>query len=93
MPSGSIRTTSFRLPEKITVEVSNDGNEFRQCGELLLEITEEHREASTRDLAVDFYATAARYVRLKVTGIKECPEWHDGAGNKAWIFLDKISFQ
>ena len=67
--------------------------EYRPAGEMTLEIPGEHREASTRDLIVDFYATAVRHVRLKVTGIKECPEWHDGAGNKAWIFMDEITFR
>ncbi len=81
------------LPEKITIEVSNNGDEYRECGDLVQEIPEEHREASTRDLVVDFYATSARYVRLQVTGIKECPEWHEGAGRKTWCFLDEITFR
>ncbi len=81
------------LPEKLIVEVSDDGIEFRECGELLQEIPEENREPSTRDLIVDFYATSAQYVRVYITGIKQCPEWHEGAGNNAWIFLDEISFR
>ncbi len=81
------------LPEKITVKVSDDGIEFRECSELLQEIPEEHREASTRDLVVDFYATSARYVRIYLTSIKQCPEWHEGSGNRAWVFLDEITFR
>jgi len=81
------------LPEKITVEVSDDGIEYRECGELVQEIPEEHREASIRNLVVDFYATSARYVHVYLTSIKECPEWHEGAGRKAWVFLDEITFR
>lgn len=81
------------LPAKITVEVAEGSKEYRPVGEMVLEIPEENRQVSTRDLVVNFYATAARYVRLKVTGIKECPDWHGGAGNKAWVFMDEITFR
>jgi len=79
------------FPEKITIEVSEDGEEYRQVGELEQEIPLEYRKASIQNLIVDFYATSARYIRLNVSSIKECPEWHDGAGNKAWFFLDEVS--
>lgn len=92
---GSLEATRrwIFLPEKITVEVSDDGIEYRECGDLVQEIPEEHREVSTRNLVVDFYATSARFVRLYVTSIKECPEWHERAGNKAWVFLDEVTFR
>ena len=78
------------LPEKLTVEVSEDGVDYRQCGEMVQEMPAGYREASIRNLVIDFYATSARFIRLHVTSIKECPEWHDGAGNKAWVFLDEV---
>jgi len=27
---------------------------------------------------------------VKVTGTGTCPDWHKGAGGKAWIFADEI---
>ncbi len=32
----------------------------------------------------------ARYVSLRAGAMKEIPGWHEGAGNKGWIFLDEI---
>jgi len=31
-----------------------------------------------------------RYVRVKAENISVCPEWHPGAGGKAWLFIDEI---
>jgi hypothetical protein len=32
----------------------------------------------------------ARYVRLFVEGVKDCPEWHYGVGNPCWMFIDEV---
>ena len=32
----------------------------------------------------------ARYLRLVATNVGRCPDWHPGAGEKAWIFADEI---
>ena len=31
----------------------------------------------------------ARYVRIFVEGVKDCPEWHYGVGNPCWFFIDE----
>ena len=32
----------------------------------------------------------ARYVRATARNIGVCPDWHPGAGEKAWIFADEL---
>lgn len=32
----------------------------------------------------------ARYVRITAKNIGICPEWHAGAGGKAWLFVDEV---
>ena len=32
----------------------------------------------------------ARYLKIKAKNIEYCPEWHDGAGGEAWLFVDEI---
>jgi hypothetical protein len=34
--------------------------------------------------------TEARYIRILAKSIGSCPEWHVGAGEKAWLFADEI---
>ena len=35
-------------------------------------------------------ALEARYVRVRAKGLGVCPDWHKGAGSKAWLFVDEI---
>ena len=39
---------------------------------------------------VTFDAMEARYVKIIAKNIKACPQWHPGAGGKAWIFVDEV---
>jgi hypothetical protein len=32
----------------------------------------------------------ARFVRIKARNVGICPDWHPGAGGKAWLFVDEI---
>ena len=31
-----------------------------------------------------------RYVKVEVTGTKECPTWHYGVGHPSWFFIDEV---
>ncbi|MBM3435071.1 MAG: beta-N-acetylhexosaminidase, partial [Bacteroidetes bacterium] len=31
-----------------------------------------------------------RYIRVQAVNIKTCPDWHEGKGNKAWVFADEV---
>ena len=35
----------------------------------------------------------ARYVKILVINTGICPEWHKGAGSKAWMFVDEINVE
>lgn len=32
----------------------------------------------------------ARYIKVNITGTKQCPHWHYGVGNPCWFFIDEI---
>jgi hypothetical protein len=32
----------------------------------------------------------ARFIKVKAKNIQVCPDWHKGAGGKAWLFIDEI---
>lgn len=31
-------------------------------------------------------------LRLEITNLQSIPEWHEGSGNKAWLFMDEWIF-
>lgn len=33
----------------------------------------------------------ARYIKVKITGTKECPTWHYGVGHPSWFFVDEVT--
>ena len=77
------------LPLEVELALSTDGEVYETVA----------RRAFTSDLdpdqfavevAKDFGPRSARYVRLRATGVKTCPDWHPGAGGKAWIFVDEL---
>ncbi len=39
---------------------------------------------------VNFENQKAQFIRFKAKNIGVCPPWHDGAGGKAWLFVDEM---
>ena len=80
------------LPKAVEYEVSNDGVNFTQLGNSAIVIKED-RDQQVKFLWVEHrepQPVTARYIRIKVTGTKQCPHWHYGVGNPCWFFLDEI---
>ena len=75
-------------PRGMAVSVSNDGEHFTTFGECTL--------PENRDMTIGFRTlqvqskAQARYVRITVQGVKQCPEWHFGVGNPCWFFVDEL---
>ena len=34
-----------------------------------------------------------QYLKIKISNIGQSPEWHEGAGKKAWLFVDEIMIE
>ncbi len=44
-------------------------------------------------LLLNFDKVDTRFIRVHAKNIKTCPQWHAGAGGKAWLFADEIMIQ
>lgn len=79
------------LPESVTYFASDDGENFH-----LLEKVSKTVEYENRSILVESFETRLqnpqklRYIKVKAQSPLECPSWHPGAGNPAWIFSDEI---
>jgi hypothetical protein len=78
------------MPLEVEYALSDDGKNFRVVGILQNEISPEKEGAIRKDFSLSFPQTRARFVRIRAKNRKVCPPWHNGAGNKAWIFADEI---
>ena len=43
-----------------------------------------------RSLGVENLQAKARYLKIRVANLKQIPQGKQGAGRKAWLFLDEI---
>jgi len=81
------------LPEKVEFYTSADGREFKKAGVVKNEIPAESSEIIIKNFSVQLNEADVRYVRIVAKSILKCPEWHKGAGGKAWVFVDEITVE
>jgi hypothetical protein len=78
------------LPLEIIIEVSEDGQTFAQV--YCEKIPEPVRNFGQKPVhfSFDFQETNARYLKMTAISHKTCPDWHRGANQPAWIFIDEL---
>jgi predicted alpha-1,2-mannosidase len=79
------------FPQKLRVEVSNDGKTFRPVGEALNEVPPTATGSLQQTLRVSLSGVSARYVRFVGETLGVCPPGHKGAGKPCWVFADEIA--
>jgi len=78
------------LPEEVSVEVSADNSNYMQVGKVRYKTDQDSRLQYKQNIKMQFEKKTIRYLKFKAKNIKTCPEWHHGAGGKAWIFMDEL---
>jgi hypothetical protein len=78
------------LPGSVEFSISDDGKVFTPSKEIKNEIQERDKETFVHTFELDSLNLSGRYVHVKANNIKICPDWHKGAGDKAWLFVDEI---
>lgn len=79
-------------PTKVEYYISDDNVNFR----LAESITNDYIDPKQQDeviiapFAGDFKAVEARYLKVKASNFGTLPEWHQGHGGEAFIFIDEI---
>jgi predicted alpha-1,2-mannosidase len=78
------------MPSEMSVAISVDGKNYKQVG-----VSYNRINPQTEGRIVDLKKVAginkmARYIKMTARNIGPCPDWHIGAGDKSWIFVDEI---
>ena len=77
-------------PEKVEILVSTDGKKYKS----IADIKKESAAISEDGYIINFSAKdndlKIRYIKVRAKTIDAIPDWHMGAGEKAWIFIDEI---
>ncbi|ESU29147.1 putative hybrid glycoside hydrolase, group 92(-20) family protein precursor [Flavobacterium limnosediminis JC2902] len=79
------------MPTKVEYYVSNDNKNFQLSATVTN--TLDAKDYETKIIAFDgkINANNARYIRVKAYNFGKLPEWHQGAGYDAYIFVDEIT--
>jgi len=77
------------FPRKVEYDFSSDGTTFKNVRVLENSISPRDETVQIRDFGAEI-GLDARYVRIRATNLGVCPDWHKGAGSKAWVFVDEI---
>jgi len=78
------------LPVNFQVSLSTDRKNYFITRSIENDLPTETEGAFTKDMTITFDKTSARYVKVIAKNLGICPDWHMGAGDKAWLFVDEI---
>lgn len=78
------------LPQEVEYSLSSDGKEYDVVGTVPAGIPPERTGIFCTPFGAVLSPREARFVRVRTTSFKICPNWHKGAGGPAWIFADEI---
>ena len=78
------------LPVQLTISLSEDGLNYHQMVVLSHDVPLNRRGAMIREFKATFNTSKARFVKVEAKSLGKCPEWHSGAGQPCWIFLDEV---
>jgi len=79
------------MPVYVEYSFSNDGKEFSNTIRLKNDLSPRIGEVTIKQFFEKFENINARYIKIFAKNLEKCPEWHQGAGGKAWLFIDKIT--
>ncbi|AZA55437.1 GH92 family glycosyl hydrolase [Chryseobacterium sp. G0201] len=79
------------MPKKVEYYASMNGRDFILLKTVDNTVDPKDETIQTKDFGTDILPTEARYIKVKAYHFGILPEWHQGAGGQAYIFIDEIS--
>jgi predicted alpha-1,2-mannosidase len=77
-------------PRSIQFALSDDGKTFRTVNESGNNEPQDHLDIAVRRVSHEFSKQRSRFVKIVAENFGKLPEWHSGAGNDAWLFVDEV---
>jgi hexosaminidase len=78
------------MPQFLEAKISQDGTNWKTVSKALNEVPVTDESVGIHRLTAGFATQQARYVKVFVKNLGECPEGHPGAGGKSWLFTDEV---
>ncbi|GJM32299.1 MAG: hypothetical protein DHS20C18_13000 [Saprospiraceae bacterium] len=81
------------FPEVVEISWSADGKIYSETIKKPVGASAEFKDPTILRIQVQQEDVYARFIKVKVKNTAICPEWHQGKGSKAWLFVDEISIE
>jgi hypothetical protein len=78
------------LPLQVDVAVSFDGKGHTTVTSIRNSVPDTTSGTFSKQFVADVGSQNARYIKVSARSPLKCPDWHIGAGQKCWIFIDEI---
>jgi hypothetical protein len=79
------------FPKNVEFSFSSDGLAYGNPFNIGNTISPKDEAVRLKVFSIETGSIEARYVRVRAKSIGVCPDWHKGAGSKAWVFVDEIT--
>jgi len=77
-------------PEKVVISISQEGDDYEAIKTFNNNARKRNDNIKVRKFKTEINNSSVRFIKIQATNIGLCPDWHDGAGGKAWLFVDEI---
>jgi predicted alpha-1,2-mannosidase len=78
------------MPEWVSFAISTDGKNFQELGVIANDINPRQSGGIVKEFVLEKVNQEIRYIHIIAKNRGKCPEWHKGAGETAWIFVDEV---
>lgn len=81
------------FPISVTYWGSLDGITFNKITTLINEIPDSVLDVKRQELSHSFAPQIVRFIKIQASNYGKLPDWHQGAGGEAFIFIDEIGIE
>jgi predicted alpha-1,2-mannosidase len=78
------------MPTKVEYSISNDGKNFVLVSTLNNTVDAKDYNVLIKEFKTSLYPKECRYVKVKAYNFGTLPQWHQGVGGEAFIFVDEV---
>ncbi len=78
-------------PHYIEVSWSNDGHTYSKPVRMSIDEPTPRNSYARQRFSIQQEDMHGRYFKVKIKSSGTCPDWHNGKGSKAWLFIDEVT--
>ncbi len=83
------------FPKKIEIYAKSENTPFQKIETINYDATNENKatEIKKKRFKIEFPTIHTKQIRIVVHNVGKLPSWHQGVGQKGWLFVDEILIQ